>query len=326
MSKNEIKLDAPGRSAPARRLSWTETKEQLQRTLSHTPEVMVRVSGGGKTVQHVKDHLDYITRNGKLEAVDDKHEKISGKFSVAALHDAWDLDIGRGQGKNRQAFNLVLSMPAGTNPQKLFTAAQHFAQEQFGGRHHYAMVLHTPETDPHKNPPKHPHVHLVVKAEDQSGKRLNIRKVTLQLWRVSFAEKLREQGIAANATPRYSRGIVTKSKTSSEYHILKRKAQSDALLRRFDEAGKELHNGDTAPKPWEYAIAARRRDTLRELAEQAARLRQEGNLAFAQEVERHARDLPALDTERHQMKRTIAQQVLMRRKEQELINNRDIEK
>lgn len=56
------------------------------------------------------------------------------------------------------------------------------------------MVLHTDQ--------KHPHVHLVVKAENELGRRLHIDKQLLRDWREDFARLMREQGIAANATPR----------------------------------------------------------------------------------------------------------------------------
>jgi hypothetical protein len=60
------------------------------------------------------------------------------------------------------------------------------------------MVLHTDQ--------RHPHVHLVVKAENELGRRLHIDKQLLRDWREDFAQLMREQGIAANATPRAIRG------------------------------------------------------------------------------------------------------------------------
>lgn len=99
--------------------------------------------------------------------------------------------------------------------------------------------------------------------------------------------------------------MTKKLKSSSKRQILKRTAQSTALTQLFEAAGRGLQNGDSESRPWEYAIAAPGRDTLRELAEQTARVRQERNLAFAQEIEQHDGDLSALDMERHQTKRAI---------------------
>jgi hypothetical protein len=39
----------------------------------------------------------------------------------------------------------MFSMPAGTPPEKVLTAVQNFAREEFALKHRYAMVLHTDE-------------------------------------------------------------------------------------------------------------------------------------------------------------------------------------
>ena len=49
-------------------------------------------------------------------------------------------------------------------------------------------------------------MHLSVKAESKHGKRLNPRKADLHRWRETFAERLREWGIDAEATRQASRG------------------------------------------------------------------------------------------------------------------------
>jgi len=83
-------------------------------------------------------------------------------------------------------------MPRGTPSPKLLAAVRDFAREEFALKHRYAMVLHTDQD--------HPHVHLVVKAMSEEGRRLNIRKATLWEWRRDFARHLRAHGVAANAT------------------------------------------------------------------------------------------------------------------------------
>ncbi len=313
---HDIDFLVSGRRARTGRLLPAQRRAQLHRTfVQRAPEVMVKVSGGGKTAGHVKAHMDYITRNGQLEAVNDQGEKVSGKEDVKDLFDSWDLDASDGQGKKRQAFNIVLSMPAGTDPNGLFKAVQNFAREEFFGQHQYLMVLHTPETDPHKNAPPHPHVHLVVKAEGFDGKRLYIRKATLEQWRTAFAERLREQGIEANATPRDLRGQTRKSKKPGVYFAEKR-GTSTVLKSKFEEARHELQQGEQAPKPWEVAIVNRRRATVRRLLGAADELRKEGDEAMATAIERFAKEMPRPDTERHQIKRAIVNQVERQRSQQ----------
>src|SRR6185437_2067499 len=94
--------------------------------------------------------------------------------------------------------NIVLSMPAPTPPDKVLAAARTFARERFGLKYRYAMALHTHQ--------EHPHVHIVVKAEGLDASRLHIDKSMLRQWRQDFARMMRDQGIAANATPRAVRG------------------------------------------------------------------------------------------------------------------------
>ncbi|ENG0237518.1 relaxase/mobilization nuclease domain-containing protein [Burkholderia multivorans] len=306
---HDIDFLVSGRRARTGRLLPAQRRAQLHRTfVQRAPEVMVKVSGGGKTAKHVKAHMDYITRNGQLEAVNDQGEKVSGKEDVKDLFDSWDLDASDGQGKKRQAFNIVLSMPAGTDPKGLFKAAQGFAREEFFGQRQYLMVLHTPDTDPHKNAPPHPHVHLVVKAEGFDGKRLYIRKATLERWRGAFAEQLREQGIEANATPRDLRGQTRKAKKPGVYFAEKR-GNSSVLKSKFEEARHELQQGEQTPKPWEVAIVNRRRATVRRLLGAADELRKGGDAEMAAALERFAKEMPRPETERHQIKRAIANQV-----------------
>jgi hypothetical protein len=74
----------------------------------------------------------------------------------------------------REAFNVILSMPAGTDPVMVQRAARDFASSEFAD-HKYVMVLHDHQANPH--------VHLSLRAESKHGKRLNPRKADLHRWR-----------------------------------------------------------------------------------------------------------------------------------------------
>lgn len=209
----QIPKDAPfdivsyGRRGPERRLCLAQV-EQIARTVRRVPEVMVKVSGGGTSVGAVKAHFRYIGRQDFTIETDDG-EQLTGKEAANKLIEEWGLDIdaedaqsaynGRpGRKPGKLVHNIVLSMPAGTPPEKVLAASHDFARETFAFQHRYALVLHTNEP--------HPHVHLVVRAMGEHGKRLNIRKATLQEWRREFATHLRAHGVAANATTRPVRG------------------------------------------------------------------------------------------------------------------------
>jgi hypothetical protein len=202
-------------------------------------EVLVKISGGGRDADGVQAHFEYIDRHGKLDIETDHGEVLHGKTAATELINDWALDYGAVPGaphsrdkvgpdgkrrQPRQAFNIVLSMPAGTPPQKVLQAVKKFAREEFAHQHRYAMALHAEEKDKHG---MHPHVHLVVKAEHEyDGSRLNPRKADLQRWRERFAEHLTELGVAATATRREDRGFVKTHKKTPIYRAAHRKPKN----------------------------------------------------------------------------------------------------
>jgi hypothetical protein len=196
-----------------KRAQWTSTqtgasgvRAGLERIARRTPQVIVRISGGGRGMSHIRAHLSYITRNGRLPAFDQNEDRFHGRDELAEL--GQELQSGgfpiAESSETREALNIILSMPEGTDAAGLRRAAMLFAADEFEG-HQYALVLHTFDTDPHKNPARHPHIHLCVKRTGEDGTRLNPRKPDLQRWRERFAERLREHGIDAAASYRLER-------------------------------------------------------------------------------------------------------------------------
>lgn len=309
---------------------WGAIKERLRLTVRRAPEVVIKVKGSRRSLDDDRDaiagvlrYMMYISRNGRLLTVDEQGRQMDGVEAVRDTHASWDLDMQRMTSRRGEplhpSFNIIFSMPAKTDPDRVLDAVQSFAREYFA-KHQYAMTLHTKETDPADDPPEHPHVHLVLRAEDEDGERIQIRKGTLRGWREAFAAELRMRGIEANATSRAERGKSFKSIDGAEWHIEQRAKDdkgppSRARTARFLAAARELENGAAAPKPWEIAMAARRRDVVRNLAESAARLRQEGDFELADQVDRFIREMPVLDTERSRMQRALVKQVQERIRE-----------
>ena len=163
------------------------------------PQVMVKVTGGGRGMKAIAAHFRYISKNGRLDIEDDRGEVLRGKDDLRGLVDDWRLggtpidDIGF----RREAFNIMLSMPRGVDPLYVLKAAREFAKIELAN-HKYVMVLHDHQANPH--------VHLSVRAESRQGKRLNPRKADLSRWRQTFAEKLRGWGVEAEASARVVRG------------------------------------------------------------------------------------------------------------------------
>ncbi|GFE84674.1 hypothetical protein GCM10011487_66740 [Steroidobacter agaridevorans] len=237
-----------GRAGPGNRISLTPAQiAQIHRTVSRTPEVVVKVTGGGgsTTGRGVTAHFSYIGRRGELEIETDDGQRLTGRGVGRHLVDDWDLDLEEDRKRldlfatNRRkppklVHRLIFSMPAGTPPQKVLAAVRDFAREEFGLKHRYAMVLHTDEP--------HPHVHVVVKALGEGGERLKIRKATLRHWRQEFARQLRAQGIEANATERAVRGQSRAPKLDSIFRAAQR-GESSHMIARAAEVVRELQEG-----------------------------------------------------------------------------------
>lgn len=233
------------------------TKASIAATVKKTPEVMVKISGGPKGMEAIKAHLDYISRNGEVEIEDEQGRVHSGKEEVSEVRDDWKGGgIPTKDGKYKQAFNIILSMPPGTDRQAVKDAARDFAAERFAN-HKYVFAAHDDE--------KHPHVHLTVRALDHDGIRLNPRKADLQHWRETFAEKLRAHGIEANATPRKARGVVRKAEHQAIKHIDrdyaagKRKAPARVTAAQKADALKEISEGKERANPAQDNIIAARK-------------------------------------------------------------------
>jgi Relaxase/Mobilisation nuclease domain len=181
----------------------TRAKAMRQRinaiVVRNAPQVMVKVTGGGRGMGAIAAHLRYISKSGRLPFEDDRGVVRDGAEALRDVADQWRHGGARipERSERREAFNIMLSMPAGTKPEIVHNAAREFVKAELAN-HSYVMVLHTHQANPH--------VHLAVRAEGRDGKRLNPRKTDLRRWREVFAEKLRGWGIEAEASSQVTRG------------------------------------------------------------------------------------------------------------------------
>jgi hypothetical protein len=174
-------------------------RRRIAGTVRRAPQVMVKVTGGGRGMAAIAAHFRYISKNGRLPIEDDRGVTERGKEALQAIERQWRVGgtLIESHSPRREAYNIMLSMPRGTDPLTVQRAAREFANIELAD-HRYVMVLHDHQA--------HPHVHISVRAESKHGKRLNPRKADLQRWRETFAERLRGQGIEAEASPQAVRG------------------------------------------------------------------------------------------------------------------------
>lgn len=295
---------APGRLTPAMRA-------KLERIVRRAPEVMVKITGRTKGVAHLKSHLAYITRNGGLDAETEQGATLAGRSGLKDLQQRWEDDAGLDDKRRRDgslSVNIILSMPAGTDAVAVKDSARAFAIETFGYNHDYVFVQHLDD--------KHPHVHLTVRSLGQDGKRLNPRKADLQAWRERFAGELRLRGIAAEATPRRTRGRVRKADRAAVVALRKRKItpEVDRLARK--EVVSEVRGGKTANHRWDAQIRSRQEAIRRRYLDYAAELQRSGvaaDHALAHQIRQFVNDMPSVETRRHALKKELAELANARR-------------
>jgi len=88
-----LDLASYARRGPGRDLQLSGRQiEHIARTVGRAPEVMVKVSGGGKSKGAAVAHLRYIDRNGELDVETDSGDILKGKDVAGDLAADWDLD------------------------------------------------------------------------------------------------------------------------------------------------------------------------------------------------------------------------------------------
>src|SRR6266436_9161324 len=175
-------------------------RREVRLAVKQAPQVMVKVTGGGRGMAVIRAHMNYIDREGDglIDQDGERHEGREARREIARQWAREGTPIPE-RSDRREAFNIMWSMPAGTDSRKLLAAVQALAARRFAGRK-YVMALHTHQANPH--------VHLLVRAESDLGVRLNPRKADLHEWRMEFAADLRQPGIAAAASRQAARGVV----------------------------------------------------------------------------------------------------------------------
>lgn len=303
-----------GRMGPSGHFTLAQI-EQIRRTVRRVPEVMLKVTGGGTQVGAVAAHLSYISRKGNLTMETSEGHYVAGRDAQKALLNNWHLELSASlylaprdghttARKTKLVHNIVLSMPSPTPPDKVLAAARKFAREKFGLEHRYAMVLHTDQ--------RHPHVHMVVKAENERGKRLHIDKAMLRNWREDFARMMREQGIAANATSRVLRGK-NKGKAKDAIYRSHQRGASDAIRNRVNDVATELKAHDTIRDPARDRLIETRKAVVSAWTGTAEQLEAQGEIELGGEVRYFARHLPPVLTDKERLAMELLQHIRAQR-------------
>jgi hypothetical protein len=204
----------------------------MERTARRVPEVMVRITGRQHGGAHVLANFSYISRLGhgpgkELGLHTSEGDVIHDGGEMQKLAQEWqEWEMGDdARRKGATSLSMILSMPSGTDPEKVKAAAVDFARDEFANRS-WVASLHVDRD--------HPHVHLTIARRDHDGRRFHPNRDDLFHYRQRFAEKLRGRGIEANATPAKARGI-----DPQHEHIAALKVREKGGVPRLDKSRAE---------------------------------------------------------------------------------------
>lgn len=194
------------------------------------PEVLVRVNsrgpeGHGQNIysyDHLVKAMTYMSRNGKLEVVDESGAVLQGTDALRSRMELWQClsdipDEEPLKKKKQEATRLILSMPAGTDREKFKSAVKAWTGENLEG-YDFLLAFH--------DDTKSPHAHILVRSQPQFAyedllPRFRVDKERIQVMRESLARLLNERGVAANATRRWSRGVFKPRMSLQAWHVRK---------------------------------------------------------------------------------------------------------
>jgi hypothetical protein len=283
-------------AAPSKGGRGGEARARLARVVQNAPEVMVKITGRTKDGEHLAAHLEYISRKGELDLEQADGALIHGRGAVRELADDWS-EVGEGDSRRRANSNMsvsiVLSMPVGTDPDRMKDAVRAFARAEFGDTFPYVFAFHQDAKG------EQPHIHLSVRALGVNGERLNPRKADLADWRERFARELRGRGIQAEATPRRARGISQKPERTAVRKArerFERTGQNEPrVLREARREAEALARGGASAQPWDEQMRRRQaqvRATYQAAAKVLAASGDPHDQALAKDVQAFVKSMP----------------------------------
>ena len=97
-------------------------RERIEATVvRRAPQVMVKVTGGGRGMKAIAAHFRYISKNGRLDIEDERGETMRGKDALPELADDWRFggtlinDVAE-PGQRREALISCCRCPAAPTP------------------------------------------------------------------------------------------------------------------------------------------------------------------------------------------------------------------
>ena len=210
--------DARRGSLPRGRRRWTGSLSQRARASRRLPQAVFKISSYSHSAGAVWDRVNYVSREGELEAEGPNGERLE-QGQLAQMVEDWNRETEE-RARRRYAMSAVVSFPKGVDEEKAIEAGRQFFREAFADNHDYVFAAHTDA--------KHFHLHVVVQAAGHDGKQIRLNRDDLQALRMLLAEKAREQGIELDASPRWARGEEKEQRSPRAVEGIERRGEAAA--------------------------------------------------------------------------------------------------
>ena len=249
---DDIFKRSKGRVAKFKTLSSREKASGIAKGRTEVLIKFDKASTGIRTGGHLKLACDYIMRHGDIDAMDQNGEFLNRDEAMQRIEQRiTDQEIPldkEDRSRPADARRCIISCPPGSDPSAVNAAAFRLGKEIFEAQgFEFLMVVHYRD-EKHPKEPEHPHVHFLIKAVNDDGRRLNIRKADLRYMRERFAVIAKDYGLQLNATSRAVRGKTAKAKTQARFHEEKRRqSQAQAQKWAIDRKKKELAKSKLHP-------------------------------------------------------------------------------
>lgn len=188
------------------------------------------------------------------------------------------------------------------------------------------MAFHTPENDRRTT---QPHCHILLRTIGHDGRRFHVDNTRREEMREHFAVCLREQGIEANATQRWQRGVTRRSLGQPEFHNArkvqseKERARMHAIARkkktrllktmqnRLQDVEHSVRGGKPIPDPPGIVKAKAKRQELTDLLNDVINelnVSPTQDMKLAQATKEHLLKLPPVESATQETVRSLSKQ------------------
>ncbi|MET0336876.1 MAG: relaxase/mobilization nuclease domain-containing protein [Caulobacter sp.] len=269
-------LVEPRRYTDGRIVLTSQLRTHLSQFVRRSPQAIIKKASGSATYGGLQDHLRYISRKGELELEGRDGERLKGMDAIREVAADWSLDEEQLMQPAEISKNYVVSYHEASNREAVHTAGRAFARQTFGPNNEYLLVAHTDTP--------HPHLHITVRSFGDDGRRLCPDPKQWAQWRHNWVDCLQEQGLDAIATPRWSRGLVQRSRGAMAYTAITRRYEQEGaepprvLVEAHQSALRQVKEHFYDEQPWLKPIEQRHQAVVRTYRDAADELRRTSDL------------------------------------------------